>query len=137
MFFFYIYHFTNILSFFIYFSLFETHPSVQDVFISFRELNLEQLRLSGELRSHALNVTNFVEKIISRLNEPEKSIALLQEAGRSHVAHGAPSNYLQYVGPQFIKAMMPIIEDKWNDETEEAWKALFEFIVFHMRSVTV
>ncbi|KAJ9575258.1 hypothetical protein L9F63_025791, partial [Diploptera punctata] len=52
--------------------LFETHPDVQQVFMPFKEIELEDLKLSKELRAHALRVMAFVQKAVARLHEPEK-----------------------------------------------------------------
>ncbi|GFS68090.1 cytoglobin-2-like protein, partial [Nephila pilipes] len=74
--------------------LFETHPDVQDVFMPFKGLSKEELRHSKELRAHGLRVMGFVQKVVARFDEPEKSEQLLRELGRNHVMYGAKMDYV-------------------------------------------
>ncbi|GIX77954.1 GLOBIN domain-containing protein [Caerostris darwini] len=75
-------------------SLFETHPDVQDVFMPFKGLTKDGLRHSTELRAHGLRVMSFVQKVVARFEEPDKSEALLQELGKNHVMYGAKMDYV-------------------------------------------
>ena len=41
---------------------------------------------------------------------------------------------LQLMGPQFISAIKPALEEHWNSEVEEAWTALFGYIAHTMKA---
>ncbi|RWS04741.1 cytoglobin-2-like protein, partial [Dinothrombium tinctorium] len=114
--------------------LFETHPEVQEVFMPFREVDPSDLKFSKELRAHALRVMGIVQKVVARIRDAEKCEQLLQELGKKHVSYGAKVNYVDLVGPQFIYAIKPSLESKWNEEVEVAWHLLFKFIAFHMKT---
>ncbi|KAG8179386.1 hypothetical protein JTE90_003642 [Oedothorax gibbosus] len=114
-------------------NLFETHPSVQDVFMPFKGLSKEELSHSTELRAHGLRVMGFVQKIVARLHEPEKTEALLRELGRSHVMYGAKEEYVDLIGPQFVFAVKPSVADHWTDEVEESWLQLFRYMAAIMK----
>lgn len=60
----------------------------------FKGLSKEELRHSKELRAHGLRVMGFVQKVVARLDEPEKSENLLKELGRNHVMYGAKVHYV-------------------------------------------
>ncbi|XP_064107702.1 cytoglobin-2-like [Macrobrachium nipponense] len=113
--------------------LFETHPDVQEVFIPFRGLPMEEVQQSKELRSHALRVMGFVEKAVRRLEEPEKLVPLIQECGKNHCHYGAQIQHVELVGPEFLKAIQPALESEWTDEVEEAWDLLMKNIAYGMR----
>lgn len=114
-------------------SLFETHPDVQEVFMPFRDLTREELSKSTDLRAHALRVMGFVQKIVARLDEPEKAEQLLHELGKKHIMYGAKPEYVDLIGPQFVYAVKPSLEDHWTNEIEEAWLQLFRFIAYCMK----
>ncbi|XP_055946806.1 neuroglobin-like isoform X1 [Argiope bruennichi] len=114
-------------------NLFETHPDVQDVFMPFKGLSQEELRHSKELRAHGLRVMGFVQKVVARLDEPEKSEQLLKELGKNHVMYGAKIDYVDLIGPQFVYAVKPSLKEHWNDEVEEAWIQLFKYMASIMK----
>ncbi|GFY49084.1 GLOBIN domain-containing protein [Trichonephila inaurata madagascariensis] len=60
----------------------------------FKGLSKEELRHSTELRAHGLRVMGFVQKVVARFDEPEKSEQLLKELGRNHVMYGAKIDYV-------------------------------------------
>uniref|UniRef100_A0A1B6EFS4 Globin domain-containing protein n=1 Tax=Clastoptera arizonana TaxID=38151 RepID=A0A1B6EFS4_9HEMI len=109
-------------------SLFETHPDVQQVFLPFSGIELEDLKHSKQLRAHALRVMAFVQKAVARLEEPEKLEALLRELGKKHYSYGAKAKYIDLIGPQFIQAIKPSLEEKWSDEVHDAWASLFFYM---------
>ncbi|XP_071040529.1 globin C, coelomic-like isoform X2 [Parasteatoda tepidariorum] len=113
-------------------NLFETHPDVQDVFMPFKGLTKEELRHSTELRAHGLRVMGFVQKVVARLDEPEKSEQLLRELGKNHVMYGAKIDYVD-VRPQFVFAVKPSMKDHWSDDIEDAWIQLFKFMAYKMK----
>ncbi|XP_055337435.1 neuroglobin-like [Paramacrobiotus metropolitanus] len=113
--------------------LFETHPEVQDIFLPFKGLTSEEMKHSKQLRNHGLRVMGFVEKCVSRIEQPEKLIALCLELGLKHVQYGAPVDYLPLIGPQFIYAIKPIFDSRWTAEIEEAWLGFFAQAIYYMR----
>ncbi|KAG8179366.1 hypothetical protein JTE90_016541 [Oedothorax gibbosus] len=123
-------------------SLFETHPDVQDVFMPFKGLSIEELRHSNELRAHGLRVMGFVLKVVARLDEPEKANNLLRELGKNHVMYGAPRKYVtipqsvelkQLIGPQFVYSVKPSMTDHSSEEIEESWLQLFRYMAYIMK----
>ncbi|PSN56623.1 hypothetical protein C0J52_11263 [Blattella germanica] len=63
----------------------------------FKEIELEELKHSKQLRAHALRVMAFVQKAVARLHEPEKLEKLLQDLGKKHYAYGAKQKYVDIV----------------------------------------
>jgi hypothetical protein len=37
------------------------------------------------------------------------------------------------IGPQFIKAIRPSLEEKWTEELQEAWLQLFRYMSWVMK----
>lgn len=40
----------------------------------------------------------------------------------------------QLIGPQFIQAIQPSLEDRWTDELHEAWIHLFKYMAYVMKT---
>ncbi|XP_013782719.2 cytoglobin-2-like [Limulus polyphemus] len=118
-------------------NLFETHPDVQEVFMPFKGLSGNDLRYSRELRAHAFRVMGVVQKVITRLNEEEKLDQLLTDLGKKHARYGAKPQYIDLIGPQFVHAIKPSLEDHWTTEMEEAWCQLFRYIAWVMKAAMV
>ncbi|XP_044024190.1 neuroglobin-like [Siniperca chuatsi] len=114
--------------------LFETHPESKDVFFMFRDVeDLETLRTSRELRAHGLRIMSFIEKTVARIDQDEHLDQLILDLGRKHYRYNAPPKYYKFVGAEFIRAVQPILNERWSSELEEAWKALFLYISCTMK----
>ncbi|XP_050526146.1 neuroglobin-1-like [Daktulosphaira vitifoliae] len=114
-------------------SLFETHPDVQQSFMPFKGVEIEDLKHSRQLRDHALRVMAFVQKAVARLYEPDKLETLLRDLGKKHYHYGAKQKYVDLVGPQFIIAIQPSLTDRWTEETQSAWTSLFLNMAYIMK----
>ncbi|KAK9507363.1 hypothetical protein O3M35_007236 [Rhynocoris fuscipes] len=75
----------------------------------------------------------FVQKAVARLHEPEKLDQLLRELGKKHYGYKAKAKYVDLVGPQFIQAIQPSLQNEWTPEVAEAWKLLFCHISYIMK----
>ncbi|XP_025105346.1 non-symbiotic hemoglobin 1-like isoform X1 [Pomacea canaliculata] len=117
--------------------LFETHPDVQDIFIPFKGKKLEDLWTSTDLKSHVLRVMGTVEKCLARIHEPAKMESILHELGVKHLLLNIRVEYLDLIGPQFIKAVRPAMGDLWTPEVESAWANLFRLITHIMKEAMV
>ncbi|XP_069500343.1 neuroglobin-like isoform X2 [Ambystoma mexicanum] len=114
--------------------LFETHPECKDVFFLFRDIDdLQQLKMSKELQAHGLRVMSFIEKSVARLGQEDKLEMLAFELGRSHYRYNAPPKYYEYVGVQFIRAVKPILKERWTSEVQDAWESLFLYLTAMMK----
>lgn len=76
------------------YSLFQTHPEVQDAFLPFQQLSKEDMEHSAILRSHALRVMGTVEKCIGRIKTPEKLHSLMHELGERHTNYNARYDFV-------------------------------------------
>ncbi|KAK4022374.1 hypothetical protein OUZ56_007844 [Daphnia magna] len=118
---------------FSYSSLFESHPDMQSVFLPFTGLVLDDLKKSKLLSEHALRVMGAVQRAVHRLEEPEKLHAFLSDLGRRHDKNGAKLEYIDYIGPQFLSAIRPILGGDWTAETEKAWTLLLGYMIATMK----
>ncbi|WAR18461.1 CYGB2-like protein [Mya arenaria] len=114
--------------------LFTSHPDVQDVFAPFRGMSPEDLSQSNQLRSHAMRVMGTVDKCLSCIYESDKVVKILKELGSRHVMYTAKVDYMDLIGPQFILAIQPVLDDEWTPELEQAWSDLFKLIAFIMKA---
>ncbi|XP_060583500.1 uncharacterized protein LOC132739729 [Ruditapes philippinarum] len=116
-----------------YVSMFESRPELLEIFSKFKGRDLMELKRAGLLRQHALRVMATIDKVITRLDEPTALITLLKEAGAHHKLYKVPQNYLKIILPHFLNAIKPHIEDHWCDDLENAWKTMFDIIIYYMK----
>ena len=120
-----------------------------------------------QLRAHALRVMGTVEKCLARIDEPEKLDALLHTLGRRHSAYNVKSEFVdvsivpvlslqfswrcaldfavfildhftfQLIGPQFVRAIEPKLQDHWTPEVEDAWLCLFKLASVIMQETMI
>ncbi|XP_045163876.2 cytoglobin-1-like isoform X2 [Mercenaria mercenaria] len=117
----------------IFLDLFETHPEVQDVFMSFRTKDVSDLEYNKILRAHALRVMGTVDKCIYRLDNRDKLQDLMMALGMRHVNYSVKIQYIDLMGPQFISSIKPHLENMWTEEHERAWKNLFQLMCYYMK----
>ncbi|XP_028253776.1 neuroglobin-like [Parambassis ranga] len=114
--------------------LFETHPECKDIFFIFKDVDdVEALRTSRELRAHGLRTMSFIEKTVARIDQDERLEQLILELGRKHYRYSASPKYYEYVGTEFIRAIQPVLKERWSPALEEAWKMLFLYITCTMK----
>ncbi|WAR18459.1 CYGB2-like protein [Mya arenaria] len=114
--------------------LFASHPDVQNVFAPFRGMSPEDVNESNQLRSHAMRVMGTVDKCHSCIYESNKVVKIIQELGSRHVMYTAKVDYSDLIGPQFILAIQPVLNDAWTTELEQTWSDLFKLIAFIMKA---
>jgi hemoglobin-like flavoprotein len=52
----------------------------------------------------------------------------------SHIVTQCTVPLFQLIGPQFIQAIKPSLEDRWTDELHEAWLHLFKYIAYVLKT---
>ncbi|XP_048737254.1 uncharacterized protein LOC125652250 [Ostrea edulis] len=114
--------------------LFEKCPDVQDLFVPFRGLTSEELRHNVGLREHGLRVMGTIEKCITRLDKPEKLIAMLETLGEKHIMFDTKAEYFDLLSPQLIQAIKPAIGDQWTPAVEQAWINFLLYITGIMKN---
>ncbi|XP_052766852.1 extracellular globin-E1-like, partial [Mya arenaria] len=114
--------------------LFASHPDVENVFAPFRGMSPEDLNESNQLRSHAMRVMGTVDKCLSCIYESDNVFKILQELGSRHVMDTAKVDYMDLIGPQFILAIQPVMDDEWTPELEQALSDLFKLIAHIMKA---
>ncbi|XP_064603595.1 neuroglobin-like [Liolophura sinensis] len=117
--------------------LFEMHPDVQDLFLPFRGMTQDDLKSSARLREHGLRVMGTVEKCLARLDDPQKLEEMLHELGQKHVMFNTKVDYIDLIGPTFLKVIQPALGDKWTYKVEQAWAEFFKLISHMMKESMV
>lgn len=113
--------------------LFETHPEVEDVFMSFRNNSSSEQEYQHIIRAHALRVMGTVDKCIYRLNNRDKLRELMFGLGKRHKNYNMKTDQIELMGPQFITSIKPHLENMWTKEHEHAWENLFLLMCYHMK----
>ncbi|ESO86863.1 hypothetical protein LOTGIDRAFT_72750, partial [Lottia gigantea] len=113
--------------------LFQTQPDVQDVFVPFKGKSADDLKDSKQLKSHATRVMGTVEKSLANIEDPKRLEQMLSDLGARHVMYNAKVDYIDLIGPQFIWAIQPVVDEKWTPEMEQAWSDLFKYISHIMK----
>ena len=93
--------------------MFETHPEVRESFMSFGEVNSDDLYVNAQLRAHALRVMTTVEKVLARIDSDEKLDKLLTELGERHSQYRSKAVHMQVRGKLMLwhsLAQIPSLE---------------------------
>ena len=69
--------------------LFKKDPALQNMFSEFRELRLEELEQTRELRGHTERVMRAVENSVNAMEDQDSLREYLVELGRRHVMRSA------------------------------------------------
>lgn len=77
-----------------FYSLFQSHPEVQDAFLPFQQLAKEDMQHSDILRSHALRVMGTVDKCLTRIRTLKKLQHLMHELGERHIKYNAQFEFI-------------------------------------------
>ena len=75
-------------------SLFERNPEVKSDFIPFKSIEVEDEQYNRTLRNHGLRVLCTVAKMIHRVNEEEKMIAVARATGARHGKYNAKASLI-------------------------------------------
>ena len=75
-------------------SLFERNPEVKSDFIPFKSIEVEDEQYNRTLRNHGLRVLSTVAKMIHRVNEEEKMIAVVRATGTRHGKYNAKASLI-------------------------------------------
>ena len=92
----------------LYFSLFETHPEVQDAFMPFRTLKTTELEYSTIMRSHAMRVMSTVDKCIARLDSRQKLQEMLIEMGIRHQNYRVKIEFIDVSNMHVVFRLAPV-----------------------------
>jgi len=44
---------------------------------------------------------------------------------------------IQFIGPQFVKAIEPSLQDIWNEKIKDAWIQLFKYMAYKMKEALI
>lgn len=68
---------------------------------------------------------NMVALIVTRLHKLDEIMEEVKSLARRHYRYGAEPAHYQVVGECLLWTMEKVLGDKWNDETREAWTAVY------------
>ena len=89
-------------------------------------------RYREKLKVHAMRVMAVVEKTIHRLDDEVRAGKILVVYGQRHCHFGVTVDMMYKMGQSFVRAIQPYFErtDDWDSAQQDAWQALFKFIIF-------
>ncbi|XP_078345225.1 globin-1-like isoform X2 [Oculina patagonica] len=111
---------------------FEKNPEYQRLFPEFKEVPPEELEKTNALYGHAKRVMKAVENAVSALDDAESFSSYLEELGRRHKTRALKPTYLDAMQDALMFTLNDLLKSSWTEETAEAWRKLFHFIIDHM-----
>jgi nitric oxide dioxygenase len=78
-----------------------------------------------DIKFQARKLFNMVHLIVTRLHKLDEMMDELKSLAHRHNRYGAEPAHYQVVGECLLWTLEKVIGDKWNDETREAWAALY------------
>jgi len=111
---------------------FEKNPEYQKLFPEFKDVPPEELEKTNALYGHTKRVMKAVENAVSALDDAESFSAYLDELGRRHKTRSLRPTHLEAMQDALMFTLQDLLKSSWTDETSDAWKKLFHFIIDHM-----
>ena len=98
-----------------YDNLFEANPELRPMFSSSRQRQSRKFLQSLRL-------------IVNSLDEPERSIAVLEQLGERHRGYGVKPAHYEVAGSVLIATLADLFGDEFTRPVREAWQAAFGLI---------
>lgn len=98
-----------------YSRLFEVAPDVRQLF---KEDTKEQAR----------KLMNMVTLVVTKLQKLDEIMGEVRLLAQRHTTYGTQSSHYAIVGECLIWTLRKGLGDKWNDETEKAWLAVYNVL---------
>ncbi|HUR30423.1 MAG TPA: globin domain-containing protein [Saprospiraceae bacterium] len=76
--------------------------------------------------------TDMMSTLVARLDQLEQQKVELRALGLRHAQYGVKPDHHQAVGQALCWALKHGLGNDWNNEVEEAWTALYEYISENM-----
>ena len=92
--------------------LFEVAPGVRNLF-------------QGEIKFQARKLMNMVTLIVTKLHKLDEIMDEVKSLAQRHNRYGAEPAHYQVVGECLIWTLEKGLGDKWNEETAQAWIAVY------------
>ena len=86
--------------------------------------NEPKIYQSDNFKAHALKVMQGIGMAVAGLEDLEKLIPVLKRLGKSHLGYGAKAEHYPLVGEALIITLKAGMKKAWNDDLENAWKAI-------------
>ena len=79
-----------------------------------------------DIKFQARKLFNMVHLIVTRLDRLDEMMDEFRSLASRHNRYGAEPAHYQVVGECLLWTLEKVVGDKWNDETREAWRAVYE-----------
>ena len=86
----------------------------------------------NDIKFQARKLFNMVTLIVTKLHKLDEMKDELKSLAHRHIRYGAEPAHYQVVGECLLWTLEKVIGDKWNDETREAWRAVYEELSSYM-----
>jgi hemoglobin-like flavoprotein len=98
-----------------YTRLFETAPSVKHMF-------------KTDTKDQARKLMSMVTLIVSKLDKLDVIIAEIKSLATRHNKYGTKKEHYAAVGDSLLWTLRTGLGNRWNEETEEAWLAVYKIL---------
>ena len=92
--------------------LFEVAPGVRNLF-------------QGDIKFQARKLMNMVTLIVTKLHKLDEIMEEVRSLAVRHNRYGAEPAHYEVVGQCLLWTLEKGLGDKWNDETRDAWTAVY------------
>ena len=114
--------------------IFELNPLVKNLF-PFKHVEGADLLLEPNFKGHASRFMNAVGAVVDNLDNLDEALApLLIGLGENHVTFdGFKPEYFNFFAQAMHLVWKEDLKSKYTTEAEEAWKAVFAFIMDNLK----
>ncbi|XP_011670834.2 uncharacterized protein LOC763287 isoform X2 [Strongylocentrotus purpuratus] len=112
------------------------HPDVGHLFpFGNKGLSYHQLLWDDTVKAHGKKVMQTVGHAVDGLNDLDVLVPILQDLARRHIEYNVNRTHFEPVGKALLYAIEKGIGNTFDNETKEAWMAVFSIIVNTMSEI--
>eukprot|EP00057_Strongylocentrotus_purpuratus_P016362 XP_011670836.1 PREDICTED: uncharacterized protein LOC763287 isoform X4 [Strongylocentrotus purpuratus] len=112
------------------------HPDVGHLFpFGNKGLSYHQLLWDDTVKAHGKRVMQTVGHAVDGLNDLDVLVPILQDLARRHIEYNVNKEHFEPVGKALLYAIEKGLGNTFDNETKEAWMAVFSIIVNTMSEI--
>lgn len=85
-----------------------------------------------DIKFQARKLFHMVTLIVTRLHNLDEMMGEFGSLARRHTRYGAEPAHYKIVGECLLWTLERVVGERWNDETSEAWSAVYEVVSNYM-----
>ncbi|PAV76118.1 hypothetical protein WR25_14241, partial [Diploscapter pachys] len=115
---------------------FAEYPDYKNIWPNFRGVQDSAIISSEQLRKHAIKFMHGLKEIIDNLDSDERLVETTKKICKRHVTLGVNRMHVEHMVPELLVSLKHCLGPAMCEQTELAWRALFNCISTILQTTT-